>query len=134
MWNEIDYISGADYVDAYVGNTPFLVNLKLELPTGGPIRPYIGAGAGGSAMFLDADYIELGGTGVWGTEGTVVFAYQFFAGVRFEFAERMSLGVEYRYGGTGDPEFESDWGYGDEGIRFGRIETHSVSATFTYRF
>ena len=87
-------------------------------------------------MFIDADYIELGGAAVWGSETAVVFAYQFFGGVRVRINEQMTVGVEYRYTGTGEPDFESEWGFDsdDESMRLGRIETHSVSATFTYRF
>jgi opacity protein-like surface antigen len=136
MWNEIDSITDASVVDAVFGNGPFLVNLKLELPGNSPVIPYVGAGAGGSFMFLDIDYIELGGVGVWGTENAVTFAYQFFGGVRFRINDQMSVGVEYRYTATGEPDFESDWGYhsGEDDIGLGRIESHSVSATFTFRF
>lgn len=136
MWNEIDSITDALEVDAIFGNAPFLVNAKFELPTRGPVIPYVGAGVGASAMFIDADFIELGGTEVWGTESAVVFAYQFFGGLRVPINDQMTVGVEYRYTGTGEPDFESDWGFdhSHESIRLGRIESHSVSATFTFRF
>jgi len=136
MWSGVDTITDATEVDAVFGNAPLLVNLKLELPTRGPVIPYIGAGAGGSFMFLDSDYIELNGTGVWGTETAIVFAYQFFGGVRFRLNDQMSIGIEYRYTRTGEPEFEDDWDdhSHDVSIDLGEIQSHTFSASFTFRF
>jgi hypothetical protein len=42
------------------------------------------------------------------------------------------LGLEYRYFGTTAPSWEAENLSGE--IRFGCIETHAVSFTFTYRF
>jgi opacity protein-like surface antigen len=133
---EIDSISGANHVDAWFSNVPLLINVRFQYPRDSFIRPYIGAGAGLSFSGLDADHIDIGTTHMDGYEDDVVFAYQFFAGLRFRINERMGIGVEYHYFGTTEPEFDADVGPGftSDVIRFGKIETHAVTVAFDYRF
>ena len=61
-----------------------------------------------------------------------MFGYQGFAGIRYRLNDNMDLGLEYRYFGTTAPSWEAENLSGE--IRFGCIETHAVSFTFTYRF
>lgn len=136
--SDVRKITGATRSDAYFGSVPFLVNARFQLPPSrSPLIPYVGAGVGGSAMFLDADNLELNGTRVWGTGGDVVFSYQAFAGVRCKITADLKLGVEYRYFGADAPEFDGDddhFRFGDDSIRFGRIEGHAISITLEFRF
>jgi opacity protein-like surface antigen len=133
---EIDSIRGANRVDAWFSNVPLLFNVRFQYPRDSFIRPYIGAGIGMSFTALDTDPIDYGNTIMWGYEDDVVFAYQFFAGLRFRINERMGIGVEYHYFGTTEPEFDADVGPGftSDVIRFGKIETHAVTIAFDYRF
>ncbi len=131
-WNELDEITGADFVDATFGTAPFLVNVKLQLPGKPRVTPYIGAGAGGAFDYLDADPIAFGGTEVWGTESTVVFCAQGFAGLSFRVNDYLSLKVEYRFIYGSEPDFEGDWH--DESIKFGSTYTHAVSIAADFRF
>ncbi len=130
LYNGIDSIDNATEVDAALWTTPFLVNVKLQLPTKSAVVPYVGAGAGGAGMFLDVEHIELEGTEAWGTDSTVSFAYQFFGGVQFKLNEKMALGVEYRFMGIENSDFDGE----DGSIELGRIQAHAVSAIFTFRF
>lgn len=62
----------------------FMGNAVLSAPGAGGIVPYAGAGAGAARI---------------GTEGVhdTVFAYQAFGGVKKNFGDKTSAGVEYRY-------------------------------------
>ena len=136
MGNEIKSITEATRVDAAFGNVPFLLNFKLKGPDGWKIRPYIGGGAGGSASVIAVDHIDLNDTRLHGNEGDIVFAWQGFAGVNVALNDRMSVGLEYRYFHAGAPTWEADSARGTETdqMRFGRTETHAISATFNWRF
>jgi opacity protein-like surface antigen len=136
MANSIKNISDADRVDAVLGQAPFMINARLQLPTTCGFTSYIGAGGGGSAMYLDIDEMEIGGLGVRGTGSGVVWAYQAFAGVRYDISQTIGLSLEYRYFGTGAPEFKGDNHHhfdDSESIRFGRIEGHAVSIAVQFR-
>jgi opacity protein-like surface antigen len=137
-WNEIDKMTGAERLDANFINAPFMINAKFQLPTPSGIRPFIGAGVGGASSVLDVNRLEYGPVRVWGSASDKTFAMQGFAGFQFDFNDRMSLGLEYRYLWSDAPEFDADWGWfwNAEGrhARFGEIQTHSVSLTFQYQF
>lgn len=138
IWNEIDEMTGASYVDARLLNVPFLVNAKLQWPNASVVRPYVGAGAGGASSVLDIDDLHYGNAFFWGSASDVTFAWQGFAGVQFELGQNMSLGVEYRYLWSESPSFDADWGFfaplRSRQTRFGDIETHSISLAFNYQF
>jgi opacity protein-like surface antigen len=137
-WNEIDSMTGATRLDAMFINVPFLVNAKLQLPNATRFRPYVGAGIGGASSVLDIDELEYGPARIWGSASDVTFAWQGFAGVQYDFNDRFSLGVEYRYLWSDSPSFDIDWGWywniSGRSTQFGDIETHSVSLTFQYQF
>jgi opacity protein-like surface antigen len=121
-WNSIDSIEGASVHDTYFATMPILANAVLRFPIPRTVVvPYIGAGVGGAATLFDTDgfsrstggggggggggYGEGGGGGgggggtvtLYGSESDFVFAWQGFAGVRFEINERMSFALTYRY-------------------------------------
>src|ERR1051326_7543158 len=134
MGNNIKTITGADRVDAWFGNTPFLVNAKLQAPRRWLVRPYVGGGVGGSASVLDIDHIDLNGVTVHGTDATVVFSYQGFAGLRVALNPNMGLGVEYRYVWADKPTWHADFAADTDTDRlsFGRSETHVFSVVFDW--
>jgi len=136
MANTIKSISGADRVDAVFVNVPFLVNAKLQAPRNWKLRPYIGAGVGGSASIIDSDHITRNDTDVHGSDGDVVFAWQGFTGFRISINETMGIGFEYRYfeasHATWTAEFAS--GTASDKMSFGRTQTHCFSVVFDWHF
>ncbi len=136
MANWIDSVSGPSIVhDVYFSNVPFLATLRFQCPSRCSFIPYFGGGVGGSATVLDADQLTIGLTTMHGSDATVVFAYEAFGGFRFRISPEMSLGVEYRYFATGDPEWEAeDFFGGHNHMSFAGVQTHNVSFTFEYNF
>lgn len=139
MANSISKISNAQRADAVLGQAPFLINARLDIPTTTRFTPYVGIGGGGSAMYLDVDEIELDGTSLWGSGTSVVWAYQAFAGLQYKISDAVGLGVEFRYFGAGEPDFEGSDDYyhhsdSHDSIRFGRIEGYAVSVALSLRF
>ena len=137
MVNSIDSISGATESDAFMSNIPCLVNARFQLSQFDRLTPYFGVGVGFSVTTLDADNIAFGGGWLEGTMSTVVFAYQGFAGLRYNFNDNMGVSLEYRYFATTEPEWEADVIYGPAGsdsIGFGRIQSHVFSIAFQFRF
>jgi len=136
MINENDTMTDATDGEAFFSNVPLLLNARVQCPAECRLVPYIGGGVGMSAAVIDADDVVIGGTRMDGAESTVVFAYQAFGGLRLRINERMSVGVEYRYFGTTEPEWEAEstFGTADDELRFGRIQSHSVSVIFEFSF
>jgi opacity protein-like surface antigen len=130
----IDNISGYDLHGADLYNIPFLANVTLSYPIPHTfLTPYIGGGAGGADSILDSRHISDGFTEVRGAENDVVFAWEAYAGLRFQFRRNMSLGIGYKYFGTGNPNF----GYPPSprfNVGFKGVETHSIVASFTVSF
>jgi len=95
--------------------------------------PYLGAGAGGDVSILNLDYVTApNGLVVDGASSTVVFAWQAFAGLRYKFDEKMSIGAGYKYysanGGTWDVQNTSG------NIDFGTARVQSVGIDFSMKF
>lgn len=136
MENNIDAITGPASVDATLANVPFLVNARFQYPNPSRFRPYAGAGLGVAASVIDANYIDYGFTTLTGTQSDAVFAYQAFAGVRYEVNPRLGVNLEYHYFGTTEPTWRADFVYGApaDQMRFGSIATHTFSIGFDYRF
>ncbi len=137
-YNNISSASGVSISGGSFGNFPFLVNLVLQLPLAdGRLIPYLGGGAGGSVGIIDVDYISANGVAIYGSDSAIAFAYQGFAGLRYAINERMSVGLIYKYMGTGNTSYY-------EGVVFpftssgnlglGTTATQSIQATFNYRF
>jgi len=134
--NGIDSITDAWQTDATYYNVPFLANVKLQYPNSSGFTPYVGGGVGGSSAILDADNLVVGNVYLSGTEGTVVFAYQAFAGVRYNLNEKMSIGVEYHYFHADSPEWEADVVIGtfSDKLSFAGTDTHAFSISFHLNF
>jgi opacity protein-like surface antigen len=135
MANTIHSITEAERADAVFSNIPFLANVRFQIPHA-RFSPYIGGGAGGTASILDVDRITINGLSTDGSDGDTVFAYQGFAGFKYQINERMWAGVEYRYFVADEAEWRAEFGFGTESdqLRFGRSKTHSLSLTFSYTF
>lgn len=139
LQNEIDRVTGGSRLkDAYFSNIPFFVNGRFQYPNSSRFVPFIGAGVGFSETILSARHMDLGGVKMDknSSGADVVFAYQVFAGVRYEITKRISASLEYRFVGAGASDFEIEDSTGgvNDRVGFGRSETHAISAEFQYRF
>jgi opacity protein-like surface antigen len=131
----LDDVSGADHVDAYMAQIPFMANLRLQWPNRSIITPYVGAGIGGSTVFLSIDDWWQNDVFMEGDDADTVFAWQAFAGLRFVLNETMEIGAEYRYVASEGPAWETEGiNTADSEVRFGDLETHNVSLVFQWRF
>jgi opacity protein-like surface antigen len=136
--NEIDSAEGFASDDTFLYNAPFLANVTFQhaIPRT-YITPYIGAGVGGSVTGFDTDFFSDGNTTLFGSDEDVVFAYQFFAGARFDFNRNMSLGVGYKYFATEDSSFRYDSVFaGDPSVKLGidGVRSHLAMVSFTLKF
>lgn len=132
----IDSIPGYYLDNAQIYNLPFLANITFTYPIPHSlVTPYIGGGVGGSDSVFDPSSmsgIQSKNT-VTGEEDDVVFAWEAYAGLRFQLSPNMSLGIAYKYFGTGNPNFS----YPPSpkfNVGFRGVETHSILATFNLRF
>lgn len=131
---KIDNVPGYNSDNSYIYNVPFLANVTLSYPIPHTIVvPYIGAGVGGADVIFDTDSFGPSPNNyVTGRENDVVFAWQAFAGLRFQLARNLSLGVGYKYFATADPTFTyppDNFNVGFDGVR-----THSVMASLEWEF
>jgi opacity protein-like surface antigen len=136
--NTIHSVTGGDVHNATYSNIPFLANLRLEVPARGPVTPFIGGGLGGSAAGISCEngHMDLNGTRLTGNDETVVFAYQAFAGLRFDLNRQMSICLEYHYFATTGPTWTANEAFGTDTdrLRFAGVTSHAVSAAFNFRF
>jgi opacity protein-like surface antigen len=132
MFNEIDSISGFNDVDGYLTQVPFLVNAMFQFKNNTGLTPFIGAGAGGSATGINLDDADAGTFDVDGSAADVVFAWQVFAGLKYELNENLSVGLMYKYFWSDDGEWDVEDTAQD--IQFEGTRTHSISAVVSYRF
>src|SRR5207302_621789 len=120
--------------DTLLANVPLLFNLKIQYPNRSRWMPYVGGGVGLAAAILDANTAIAPSASTFlrirGTEVDAVLAYQGLAGLGYELNERTELALEYRYFAIEEP----GWGFGVISLKANRIETHAISAKFTYRF
>jgi len=130
---EINNVPGYLSNHSHLYNIPFLGNFTLSYPIPHTfLTPYVGAGAGGADAVFDADHFNDGVDFVDGSENDVVFAWQAFAGLRFNISRHVSFDVGYKYFATGNPTFTyppDNFNVGFKGVR-----THSVLFAFRFVF
>jgi len=130
--NNIHSLTDASRTDAVFYNVPFFGSIRLQPPGAARFKPYIGGGAGFSALAINIDRIDLGGTSVTGNDSDIVFAYTGFAGLRYQINPQMGISVEYRYVHADAPSWDAANIFGE--MRFGAIQSHSIIAVFDIRF
>jgi len=131
---KIDNAQGYFSADSRIYNLPFMANVTLSCPIPHCIvTPYVGAGAGGADVVFDTDGFSDGVTTVRGSENDVVFAWQAYAGLRFQLSQRISLGVGYKYFNTEDPSFSYPPSP-NFNVGFKGVQTHSVMFSFQMNF
>lgn len=125
--------------DTVLYNAPFLVNVTFSYPIPRTIiTPYIGAGVGGSLTVFDTDGFGNSTDAVFGDDTDVVWAWQAFAGVRFELNKQVSLGLGYKYFVTEESSFSYPPlipGSGpDFRVAFDGLRSHSVMFVLNMKF
>jgi len=106
----------------------FMTNAIYDFNFGWPITPHIGGGIG--AVILH-DSWGVRGRGNVVNNDDVEFGYQAIAGVRYNINPSLAFDVDYRYLGTVDPSFRTNFG----GIRYSsEHSSHSILASLSLRF
>lgn len=80
-----------------------MANALVDVPTGGPITPYIGGGAG--VGFVNVDYSPSGVTII--DDGSTEFAWQAMAGASWALTTNAEVFAGYRYRRTSDVSVEA---------------------------
>ena len=134
--NSINSIAGDSLSDfgasANVYEIPILVSAIYRVPLKGALAPYIGAGVGGAATFLDSSNVPLFGFGSQSgfSDTDFTFACQATAGLKYALNERIAIGIAYKFTGT------TGHNWSDNNVTFKTDGTmsHAVMATFTWNF
>ena len=134
MANEVRRVSGGGDVDATLSHVPLLADIVLRYDQPDcRWAPFVGAGAGGDVSVVDLDHVRTpGGFVVDGTGSDVVFAWQAFAGARYQFNDRMSLGGVYKFYSADGASWDVERAPGN--IESGTARVHSFSIDFNLRF
>jgi opacity protein-like surface antigen len=138
LFNSVNEVGGRS-IDASLTQVPFMGNVVVQCNNFNRWVPFVGIGAGGVSSILDIDeQVEVGeGTlFVDGNEADIVFAYHAFGGVRYEFNDRMGVGLVYRFMGTQGPSWDVESRFlGDDlKIALDDVFTHSISVLFQLHF
>ncbi len=103
------------------------VNFFYDIPTGGPFRPYVGAGLG--ALRFEANDITLADFPPTCGSNTL-FAYKLMAGVSYALADTWRLLLGYRFMGMGGQDYET----GGIPLHGDPIQTHAVQVGVQFYF
>jgi opacity protein-like surface antigen len=120
-------VGGTSSVDGEVTTWGFMANGWYDFPTGTAWVPTVGGGIGFANVNMEVN--RVGSVATSFDESDMVFAYQFGVGLGYRLNPRMIVGVNYRYFGTTDPEFEVG-SFTDEG----EYQTHNIEVGLRYRF
>lgn len=129
IWNSVDSLSGVSLsrvganIDVY--QIPILANLIYKTPVKDGFSGYLGAGAGGVTTLFDVRQ-----AGQDENDSDFTFAYQGLAGIKYQIASNMDVGLGYKFLGT----LDHHWTLGGSGFSTTALYTHSIMATFTFRF
>jgi opacity protein-like surface antigen len=121
-------LGGIIPIDGFIRSYALMANGYYRLDTGTIFTPYVGAGAGGALLSIDAD--SVGGNF---RDSDFAFAYQAMGGVAADITPRVSAGLEYRYFATAGQEFTDSAGGGTVTVD-PDYSTHNILVTLTYRF
>jgi opacity protein-like surface antigen len=106
LYNSVNRIAGVSLSDvgasAEFYQIPLLVGVNYTIPIHGPIKGFLGADIGGVIGRFNA---TSPGGNIEHTDFT--FGYQGTAGIKYEFNDRIDLGLAYKFLGTTDHSFGS---------------------------
>ena len=109
------------------GSLALMANAFYDIPTNGPLVPYVGGGVGVAAVYAE-DWV-FGRTLVVDEEDDAVLAWQLAAGLGYRIASGV-VAVEYRYFAARDPDFEDLDGDDFES----EYKTHNLSVSYRLEF
>lgn len=132
-YNSLKTIRAATASSGNIYRVPVMGNLVLQYPNRTRITPVIGAGVGAHWLALEAQNIELGATVLDDSANTWVFGYQGYGGLRYDFNERMNVGVFYHYSVADGPSWEFDSISGGN-FKLNSLRTHTLSLTLGWYF
>jgi opacity protein-like surface antigen len=138
LFNSVNEVEG-ESIDASLTQVPFMGNVVIQCNNFNRLVPFVGAGAGGVSSILDIDErFDVGGGTLFieGNDADVVFGYHVFGGVRYEFNERMGVGVIYRFMGVQNASWDVEDAFGGEDLEIALddVFTHSISVLFHLHF
>ncbi|MBF0332928.1 MAG: OmpA family protein [Alphaproteobacteria bacterium] len=102
-------------------------NAYFDIPTSGPITPYVGAGLG--VAQVTADNVRQGAAAVIDDEASGL-AYQGIVGAAWKLNQNLSLKADYRYFATEDLDMNDAAGRSTE-VSY---DAHSIMVGFSWRF
>jgi opacity protein-like surface antigen len=119
---------------------PLFVNAVFHLPLKHGFMPFAGVGAGAAFSWLDIDDFDIAGAGTTRIDGAtteVSFAYQGFAGVRWQLSRGGQLALAYRFMSMGKPR----WSLEDDitgskvaSLKADNIYSHQLTLGFSLGF
>jgi len=117
--------SGSVDLDGDVSATTGVANIIADIPTGGFITPYIGAGAGLVAWKAKLNSISSGGSTliVNGEDDGTDLTANLIAGLNFNFSEKVNGGIRYKYIWTDTGTSVLD-----------DVTAHALQASLTFHF
>ena len=107
-----------------------MVNGYYDLDLGSSWKPYLGGGLGGAVVGFDN--LETDAFGDLADDEDFVFAFQFAAGVGYEFTDNLALYGGYRFFGTTEPELETNDGNNTEFDS--ELFSHNIEVGLRYTF
>jgi outer membrane protein OmpA-like peptidoglycan-associated protein/opacity protein-like surface antigen len=129
--NGIRNVSGFGATVGTTGNRntyAFMTNLIYDFTFGWPFSPHIGGGIGAVQLH---DSWGIPGFGTIASSSDWVLGYQGIAGIRYNINPALAFDLDYRYLGTTDPSFGSNFA----GVRYtSSYSSHSVLASLSVRF
>jgi len=106
----------------------FMTNLIYDFTFGWPFSPHIGGGIGAVQLH---DAWGIPGVGTIASSSSWQFGYQGIAGIRYNINPALAFDIDYRYLGTTDPTFTSNFA----GVKYSSsYSSHSVLASLSVRF
>jgi opacity protein-like surface antigen len=124
--------AGSTSIDGSLLQVPVLVGPRAEIPLGEKLRLNLGFSLGGIYLHGDLDSSFAVGAAtvtVDGSDGSWAFAYSATAGLDWEIAPNLGLGVAYRFLGTTSASFGPNEAIEGEGVY-----NQQILATLTVRF
>ncbi|MGQ9367772.1 outer membrane protein [Azospirillum sp. ST 5-10] len=109
----------------HLGQTALMVNGYYDVPTAGPVVPYVGLGVG--AVRVHADDWGAGDTPLSDTE--ILFGGQAIVGVGYVLSPDLRLNVDYRYMRTAEGSFD---GADGRDLSF-HVANHALMLGLSYR-
>lgn len=132
-YNSLKTIDDATASSGNIYRVPVMGNMVLQYPNRTRITPVIGAGVGAHWLALDAQNIEVGTAVLDDSSNTWVFGYQGYGGLRYQFNERMNVGMFYHYSIADGPSWKFDSSPGGN-FKLNSLRTHTLSLTFGWYF